>query len=125
MTMVSDREAEREVLSARVAAVAKPFKTAIRPHPALIRRFEEKIIRLRETLTDHAVRGEAATTVESLVHSVIRRDADGIISADVEASRDTLLRYAQNARSPRRAGGRGCSTMVVAGTGFEPVTFRL
>ena len=126
MTMISEREAEREALSARVAAAARPIKATILPHPALIRRFEEKIIRLREALNDHAVRREAATTIRSLVHSVtIHRDADGSISADVEASTDTLLRYAQNAENPRRVSGRGCSVVVVAGTGFEPVTFRL
>ena len=51
--------------------------------------------------------------------------AERTARADVCASAEKPLRYTQNADNPRRASGRGCSVGVVAGTGFEPVTFRL
>ncbi len=126
MAMISTREKERAALIARLAASAKPTKAEILPHPVLIRRFEEKVARLREALNDKAVRGEAVTTIRSLVRSItIHSEPGGAISADVEASADVLLRYAQDAESPLRRGVGGCSVVVVAGTGFEPVTFRL
>ena len=127
MTMISEREMEREALIARIAALARPIKADVVPHPALLRRFEEKISRLREALNDESVRDEAMSTVRSLIGSVtVRADqADGTVSADVTASAEKLLAYAQNAETPRRGSGRGCSVEVVAGTGFEPVTFRL
>ena len=121
MTMISTREADREVLAARLATRARPIKADVVAHPALIRRFEEKIARLRDALNDEAVRVEAVATIRSLVESVTitASPVDGSAGADVSASANKLLWFAQNAENPRRLNGRGCSVEVVAGTRFH------
>lgn len=88
MSMISAREAEREDLAASIAARARAIKADVIPDPALIRRFEEKIARLREALNDEAVRSKAVATIRGLVDSVtITADAaDGTVSADLAAS---------------------------------------
>ena len=108
MSMISEREAEREDLAAKLAARRRPLDAEVIPHPALLRRFEEKIARLREALNDKAVRGEAVATIRELVESVtINADAtEGTVSADLVASADKLLRYAQNAETPSSSSRR-------------------
>ena len=127
MTMIAKREAEREARAASLAARSKPIRADVVPHPVLLRRFAEKIARLRQAPGDEAVHGRAVAMSRNLLDSVTT-DADpvgGPTSADVFPPFGKLLRYAQNAENPRRITGMGCSVVVVAGTGFEPVTFRL
>ncbi len=127
MEMISKREAERVTLISRLVARASPMKADILPHPVLLRRFEEKVARLREALNDDAVRAEAAKTIRSLIESVTIHPGlpDGTVDAEVSAVTGLLLTYAQDAKNPCGTSGRGRSVEVVAGTGFEPVTFRL
>ena len=127
MAMIATREAERATIAGRMLSRAKQQSADILPHPALLCKFEAKIARLRDALNDKTVRNEAITTLRSLIERVtINVDAPSApATADLSASAGELLRYAQNDENPCRIGGRGCSVVVVAGTGFEPVTFRL
>ena len=112
MSMIAKRELEREELAARIAARMRPIKADIIVHPALLRRFQGKIARLREALNEEVVRGEAVATIRELVESVtINSDpANGTTSADLAASAEKLLRYAQNAETPAAlAAGLFCS----------------
>ncbi len=127
MTMIASREAERVALASRLAVRANPVKKDILAHPVLLRRFEEKIAGLREALNDGSVRAEAVTTIRSLIECVTIHPvlADGSVEAEVSALVGRLVGYAQDEKNPRRDSDGGCSVAVVAGTGFEPVTFRL
>ena len=74
------------------------------------------------------MRTEAAQIIQDLLESVtILSDAPGGPQAEIAAFPARLIAYAQDARKPRRGtdGAGDCTVMMVAGTGFEPVTFRL
>ena len=122
--MLADREEEREELLARLeSGLAADVK--ILPHPALLKHFEQRVAKIRGALNNPALRSEAAQTIRSLIERVTIAAADGEIVADIEASTASLIDFAQNAEGPHRSRDRGRSVAVVAGTGFEPVTFRL
>ena len=124
--MLSDREAERAQLEAKLASQPHSAQSAtILPHPVLKRMFEEKVGKLREMLDDEAVRGEAAEILSTLIESVtIYPDGEHGPEAEVVAKVADLITFATNDDAAREGGA--CSSMaVVAGTGFEPVTFRL
>ncbi|TVV75970.1 hypothetical protein FOY91_05615 [Sphingomonas solaris] len=127
MTMIFDREAEKATLEARLsqAAAANPLGEIL-PHPVLLDQFHQKVEALRATLDDDTIRTEAAAILERLIESVtIYPNAPDGPEAEVVASIGALMSFAINGNSPPRGGAGGCSMAVVAGTGFEPVTFRL
>ena len=122
--MLADREAERERVRSRLSAPL-PTGPNVVPHPALIELYERKVATLREALNDAVVRTDAIAALRGLVGSVtVHVNAERRVSLEVEASTSTLIDFAQNAKSRRRSAGE-LSVEVVAGTGFEPVTFRL
>ena len=77
------------------------------------------------TLNDEAVRGEAARIITTLIESVtIYPSGEHGAEAEEVARASNLIAYATNDNAAPKGGV--CSSMaVVAGTGFEPVTFRL
>ncbi len=124
--LLSEREAEKVCLEARLAqqAVSAP-SVKILPHPALLRLFKEKVGKLCDTLNDQTVRGEAAEILSTLIESVtIYPEGEHGPEAEVVAKVADLLAFAANDNAAR-GGGVSSSVAVVAGTGFEPVTFRL
>ena len=97
----------------------------IPPHPVLLQLFEEKVGRLRETLNAETVRGEASEILSTLIESVtIYPEGPHGPEAEVVAKVSDLMAFATNDNAAPR-GGMSSSMVVVAGTGFEPVTFRL
>ncbi len=64
--LLAERETEQAQLLSRLAAGAPtPVSADILPHPALLRRFEEKVADLRAALTDEAIRTEASELIAS------------------------------------------------------------
>ena len=125
--MIAEREAEKERLEAqRVATTTgKPIVVSL-PHPVLVDRFRSKVAALRQSLDDEAIRTEAAAVMSTLIESVtICPDEPGGPEAEVVAKVSDLLAWATNDNAAPRGGVMSSSTKVVAGTGFEPVTFRL
>ena len=94
-------------------------------HPAVQQLFKEKVSWLREALDAETVRGEAAEILSTLIESVTiyPHGRDGP-EAEVVAKVADLVAFATNDNAARE-GGMSSSMVVVAGTGFEPVTFRL
>ncbi len=125
--LLTKLEAEREEIRVRMAASARP--TPITPILAdfeLLQRFEDKIGHLVEALGDEAIRQEATTIIQSLIESVtVYPKSEGGPEVEVVASVGTLMSFASNENTRPGLGLDGCSVAVVAGTGFEPVTFRL
>ena len=122
--MIEEREAEKLRLEASVGTRAKPM-AQILPHPALLELFVRKVETLRVTLDDLSVRTEAAQVMSTLIESVtIYPVGERGPEAEVVAKVSDLVAFATNDNAAPR-GGASCSTAVVAGTGFEPVTFRL
>ncbi len=125
--MIAQREGEQTVIVERVTNASRPTVADFVLHPELMRQFKEKVVRFRETLADELVRDEAVTTIRMLIDGITVRhatEADGAV-AEVAASTSILLGFAPSTKNPRRSRDGGCSVVVVAGTGFEPVTFRL
>ena len=64
--------------------------------------------------------------MSTLIESVtIYPDGEHGPEAEVVAKVSALLAWATNDNAAREGGVMSSSAMVVAGTGFEPVTFRL
>jgi site-specific DNA recombinase len=126
LKLLADREAERSRLEGQLSTPTTAVSSVtILPHPALLQLFEEKVARLRETLDSETVCGEAAEILPTLIESVtIYPDGEHGPEAEVVAKVADLIAFAVN--DDAALGGGVCSSLkVVAGTGFEPVTFRL
>ena len=132
--MLADREKEKGRLTREITASAKPKGAIVLPHPVLLRRFEEKVRDLRASLNDPN-RGGAVELLQDLLETfTIYPDLGDGAHAEVVAETAKLLAFA-NEKGPRRSRvgasstgsprGVSSSIVVVAGTGFEPVTFRL
>ena len=124
--MLAERETEKANIEARLAQAAPSRPAAqVLPHPELVRQFAQKVSALRETLSDEAVRTEAAELMDNLIESVtIYPDAANGPEAEVVANVADLAAWALNDNAALR-GGVSSSIPVVAGVGFEPTTFRL
>ena len=126
LNMLGEREAEKARLEIALASrlTARPVATVL-PHPALLRLFQQKVGALRDALDQETVRSEAAEILSTLIESVtIYPDGENGPEAEVVAKASDLLAFATNENAAPKGGV--CSSMaVVAGTGFEPVTFRL
>ena len=109
----------------RVGPVAT---TELPADDAIVRQFEERVGRLRETLSQPDIRTEAASVLRQLLVGItIVPHGEDRPEAELTAPAKRMIAYAANENSPQRRGAKGerCSVVVVAGTGFEPVTFRL
>ncbi|QCB44337.1 hypothetical protein E5673_10190 [Sphingomonas sp. PAMC26645] len=125
MDMISHREAELARLSAHTAGATARKPADILPHPVLLERFSQKVTALRTSLNDVTIRSEAASVLATLIESVtIYPHGEHGPEAEVVAKVSDLLAFATNDNTARE-GGDCSSIAVVAGTGFEPVTFRL
>ncbi|WP_409349164.1 zinc ribbon domain-containing protein [Sphingomonas sp. BK481] len=124
--MIAEREAEKVRREARGGAVHDRKPTAILlPHPVLAEQFRSKVASLRQSLDDTSIRTEAAAVLSTLIESVtIYPDELGGPESEVMARVSDLMAFATNDNAAPR-GGDCSSKSVVAGTGFEPVTFRL
>jgi site-specific DNA recombinase len=126
LNLLADREAEKARLEGQLSTPTTVVPSAtILSHPALLQLFQEKVGRLREALNAETVRGEAAEILLTLIESVtIYPDGKDGPEAEVVAKLSDLITWATNDNAARE-GGVCSSVVVVAGTGFEPVTFRL
>ena len=100
------------------------------PHPRLGEVYAEKVAGLEQALNDPAIRTEAAGLLRELIERVaLRPAADGkSLDAILHGDLAKILMFCEAAggmskRPELESSGRLLS--VVAGTGFEPVTFRL
>ncbi len=126
LKLLGDREAEKARLEGQLSTptTVAPGATIL-SHPAVQQLFKEKVGRLREALDAETVRGEAAEILSTLIESVtIYPDGKDGPEAEVVAKVSDLVAFATNDNAAPR-GGVSSSMVVVAGTGFEPVTFRL
>ena len=136
-------------LTSQLAAAAAP-QPAIRLHPGAADIYRRKVDDLVTALSDPAISTEAAGTLGSLIERVVLTPQDGApdgVTADLHGDLATILTLAQASDANpqpaaamalsqhRRAGVPnekppgtyvpGGQLSVVAGIGFEPMTFRL
>jgi site-specific DNA recombinase len=126
LKLLANRESEKARLEGQLGTPTTVAPSAaILPHSALLQLFDEKVGRLREMLDTETVRGEAAEILSTLIESVtIYPESPHGSEAEVVAKVLDLMAFATNDNAAPK-GGVSSSIPLVAGTGFEPVTFRL
>ena len=117
-------ERRRTTVEAQLASSAAP---APRLHPNLAEFYRQKMAQLAETLArdDSA---EARELVRGLVDAVVLTPEDGRLQVEVRGALAAILSLAQGVRdkaADQEVNGLASQIKLVAGTGFEPVTFRL
>ncbi len=129
-------ETQRLDLTAKLAATDVPARPRL--HPNLPQAYRQQIERLREALSDGSDKAAALETVRGLIDRIVLTpSATGGFEIAVEGDATSMLALGQAAASGTSNGGRRSyersavselfhrSAKLVAGTGFEPVTFRL
>ena len=120
---MEELEARRSALEAAEAEHAAPAPML---HPAMAEVYRAKVADLAGSLAAPDTRHEAADILRGLVEAIeLHPGAEGyeiLLRGDLAG----ILRLAVNGEKPATVSGGGLSQMaLVAGTGFEPVTFRL
>jgi DNA invertase Pin-like site-specific DNA recombinase len=128
---LSDLEDRKKQLMAKLEPTESVAPVAL--HPNLARLYRQKVNTLSTCLKDDAIRDEALTIIQGLVDQVTITplgpnrndgwtfDLDGEIVHMVALANTAGPGYDKAALNERTA----CSVKVVAGRGFEPLTFRL
>ena len=123
---LSELESQQEQLRLRLSETP----TSVRLHPRLADIYANKVRELERSLNDPAIRGEAAEVLRSLVDRIElnpRKEGEGV-DATLHGDLAEILSFcAQPDRKdqPPKAKASGGPLSVVAGRGFEPLTFRL
>ncbi len=127
---LDELEQRRVALEAEIAASAAPVVPRL--HPNLAEVYREEVARLREGLAQEDAGPEVREALRALIERVeVHPPAavDGEPRIELIGHLASMLRAARNAKNPSAFGAEGlvleCSAKVDAGTGFEPVTFRL
>ncbi|WGJ13236.1 hypothetical protein QEV83_10965 [Methylocapsa sp. D3K7] len=101
------------------------------PHPNMAEIYRQRIAALYESLQNEDGKAEAAEAFCALVDQVTLVPDEAELAIVLRGDLAAILRIAANKKNPdvlAEAGVLGASLSqesVVAGTGFEPVTFRL
>ena len=133
--MVRDRmaalETRKVALQAELASAEVP---APRLHPSLAQVYRDRVAELTRVLAQDDA-AEAWELIRGLVEAITLIPEDGALRIEVRGALGAILALAEDARSvsgPRNAKRLGCNAEALsvqikldAGTGFEPVTFRL
>ena len=129
--MVKERSSK---LEARKAELTRLLASSEEPppvlHPSMAAVYRERMAALHEALQQDETRAQAAEMIRSLVSEIVLKPEDGALQIDVHGDLAGILTIAApvNQKGPPLLGagfGGGSQVMMVAGTGFEPVTFRL
>ncbi len=117
-------EAREDELKARLAHTPVDIPD-IHPNVAVIHR--RKVERLAEALRHPQDCDEAAEAIRALIERITLTPGPnrGEIAATLHGDFGTILEWTAQKQNTPGAFASGVSVSVVAGTGFEPVTFRL
>ena len=118
-----------EQLEGRKAALAQSLEAIKAPRPALHPRMAEiyraKVDDLRTALNNESTRMEAIEILRSLVDAVVLVPRHGELKIELRGDLGGILQVAENEGSPSFVNGLRSQVEMVAGIGFEPMTFRL
>jgi DNA invertase Pin-like site-specific DNA recombinase len=121
-------KAELEELEARKAELVRAAEAAPevvpRLHPRLADVYRQKVAALQEALNDDALRTEAADALRALIGEIRLIPESGELAVELVGEAAAILALG-NAKRPREGFTGAPQLTLVAGTGFEPVTFRL
>ena len=119
-------EQEKAQVEARLRA-GKPA-AVLRLHPNLPELYRNKIDRLTEALNAPDTVAETAEILRGLIDRIVLTPVDNVLRAELHGDLAVLASFAQAGESRGNfagSGGEPARLSVVAGIGFEPMTFRL
>jgi site-specific DNA recombinase len=121
-------ETRRQALAAELAAARSDAHADVLLRPELSRIYREKVARLTDAYEDDALKTQAFERIRALIEQVTLTPEDGALAVHLRGELASMLELCacgemQNAPSEVSEGA--LQIKMVAGTGFEPVTFRL
>ncbi len=121
MVKLEDRQRE---LRAFLAEAKEPPALL---HPEMAGYYRRQVSSLHEILGSgsEAERMKAMEVLRSLVSAIVLSPTDDGLEIDLQGDLAGILAIANNAKNPGAFASGVSQLMLVAGTGFEPVTFRL
>ncbi|MBU3889762.1 recombinase family protein [Methylosinus sp. KRF6] len=128
MRQMKELENRKDELEKALAEAEEPPPLL---HPNMAEIYRQRISALHESLQSDETKAEAAEIVRALVDQVTLVPEDGRLAIVLRGDLAAMLRFAAGKKKPDLLSEVGLigdllsPTSVVAGTGFEPVTFRL
>jgi site-specific DNA recombinase len=117
-------EARQIALQQQVTAAKAPAPLI---HPNLAEVYRQRVDRLHEALHDPSTREEAFELIRSLIEQIRLVPDGGELRVELRGELAAILALAADRTKPGSVGAAGLSEQIkmVAGIGFEPMTFRL
>jgi hypothetical protein len=94
-------------------------------HPNLAAIYRQKVTDLHEALQRDGSRDEAAEILRDLIEEITLAPENGALRIDLRGALAGILRLASGSRKPASERDGLAQIKLVAGRGFEPLTFRL
>jgi DNA invertase Pin-like site-specific DNA recombinase len=124
---MAELEARKQELEARLSDSEEDNK--VRIHPNMAGYYRSKIADLRSAVAGDDPSREAVEIVRALIDRIVlapaKTEGKAHLSVALEGDIAGILALATKAKTPLDESGAFEVTKLVAGTGFEPVTFRL
>ncbi|WP_443026088.1 recombinase family protein [Sphingomonas sp. PB2P19] len=125
LQLLSERQ---KWLAAEIKATAVPANVPALVHPDLGRVYREKVARLTKAFEDEALQSLAFERIRELIEAVVLRPEGDDLAIHLRGELASMLELCtcgeqEKASEPMAA--EALQIKMVAGTGFEPVTFRL
>jgi len=121
---------EMIALEGRKAALTKELAAAPEEQPFLIPSmatlYRKKVAELKEALNAEGTKDEAFELIRSLVDEIVLVPVDGELALEIKGDLAGILSLCSKSKSPSGLEPEGLEQVkLVAGRGFEPLTFRL
>ena len=118
-------EAKRDLLERQVAGAKEPEPLL---HPNLAELYRKHVAALVQALDSEDTRPEAMDVIRSLIEAIVLVPDNGVLRIELRGELAGILRLCADAK--KKPGAQGAAGLVeqvkmVAGRGFEPLTFRL
>src|SRR6266851_3777364 len=117
-------EARQLALQQQLAEIGAPAPLI---HPNLAEIYRQRVEHLHEALLDGTTRDEAFELIRSLIDEICLVPADGQLRVELRGELAGILALAADSKKPGGLSATGLAQQIkmVAGIGFEPMTFRL
>jgi site-specific DNA recombinase len=128
MKQMKELETRKEYLEKALAEAVEPPPLL---HPNVAEIYRQRISTLYESLRGEGGKAEAAEAFRTLVDQVTLVPTEDELAIVLRGDLAAILRFAANKKNPDVLSDAGVldallsQESLVAGTGFEPVTFRL
>jgi site-specific DNA recombinase len=125
---LQQRLEELETRRVQLEQVIEPELTSpVRLHPNLAQLYRRKVERLQDAISEPNIRDEAIQVLRSLLERVAIAPAETGFEVEIVGEIAQMIEFSleDKKKGPVLSERMARSVKVVAGTGFEPVTFRL